>query len=340
MRSARARPPAALAAARGSAACAALGLAALLNPVPARAHVVSDRDLQVVARLPAAAIRGLALQAPDSGGFVRPNRPGAWRGVGFQRGALLLLVDAAARADTTRAERCWQALELAFAHQLPEGGFRGPAPAAGAGDPGAGAELDDEPAWLAAACRALIAVMNSPLQDRFRFRYALLKPKLQRSVDAFERRSEAFRLRHADRPALLLTAAAAMLLADGIYHDQRYGRAGQQALVEALALQRKDGLFPSAGRPGAAEHALGLGALQSVAIYFPSPTLERSAERARAWLSRNARSRPAGRPAARPASAAGPAAGRFEPIVIPGEIEFVLRYGAIRPPAPVPATPH
>jgi hypothetical protein len=190
-------------------AIALVGLAA-----PAAAHVVSDRELAVVAQFPAGfAGRTLMALVPDSLGYVAPNRAGSWRDVGYQRGAMLVLVDAAARADTVAAERAWRAIDVAFAHQHPPGGFDTRA-TLGVGDSTAAA-MADEAAWLAGVCRGFVAVMNSRLQDRFRWRYALLKPKLQRSVDHLERHHDELLAAHARHPDALLAIAAAFLLADG-----------------------------------------------------------------------------------------------------------------------------
>jgi len=295
---------------RRVAAIALLATSALASALPrsAIAHVVSDRELRVVAQFPAGAVRRMFADcAPDAAGNVPPNRSEAWLGAGHQRPAMLRLLEAAARSDTLDAERCWLAFDAAFAQQLPGGGFRrSAAPAARAIDD----SLTDATAWAACASRAMIAVMNSGLADRFRWRYALLKPKLQRAVDFVEARSDSLVAAHARHSAALLTAAAALLLADGMYHDERYGRAGQRAMVAALALQRPDGAFPTDGRADPASHALALEALQSIAIYFPSPTLERSASRAAAWLR-----------AKRPSAT--------------GDAAFVLRYAAIKPPPPL-----
>jgi hypothetical protein len=294
-------------------------LASPLVPSLASAHVVSDRELRHVAAFPPGrAERALSSALPDSAGWVRPNRRDRWLGLDVQRPAALRLIVAAAHADTAVAERAWAALEAGFARQLANGAFE-PAPAAAAE-----AEQLARASWLAATCRALIAVMNSALQDRFRFRYALLKPKLQRSVDALEAGADSIRALSSDSAGLLLATAAAFLLADGTYHDERYGRAGQASLASALKLQRPDGAFTSHGRASIVEHAVGLEGLQSIVTYFPSPTLERAAANASGWLRTHGRSR-------------GARDGRG---VTPGEIEFALLYAARPLPPPLgPSVP-
>jgi hypothetical protein len=159
----------------------------------ASAHVVSDRELHVVRQFPAATRQELRAVLPDSLGNVAPNRPGAWRNVAYQRPALLLLIDAAARGDSALAERAWRAIDAAFAAQLPGGAFRRDAATTSADS------LMEGAAFVSGLCRALIAVMNSPLQEQFRWRYALLRPKLQHAVDWLEAAAPSLRAAHARR---------------------------------------------------------------------------------------------------------------------------------------------
>src|SRR5205823_14350743 len=134
------------------------------------------------------------------------------------------------------------ALEAAFAAQLPSGDFRRVPTAAAAPD-----TLMEDAAWIAGLTRALIAVMNSDLAERFRWRYAIMRPRLQRSIDYLEARAPGLTASHADRPGALMVIAAAFLLADGSYHDPRYGRAGQVALAAAIDAQAPDGRLARGG---------------------------------------------------------------------------------------------
>jgi hypothetical protein len=298
-------------------AAALIAVTAVAFAGTASAHVVSDRELRVVRQFPAAAIRQeLRAYLPDSLGNVAPNRPGAWRNVAYQRPALLLLIDASGRGDSVLAERAWRAIDGAFAAQLPGGAFRRDAATTSADS------LMEGAAFVSGLCRALIAVMNGPLQERFRWRYSLLRPKLQHAVDWLEAAAPSLRAAHARRAGLLLVQASAFLLADGTYHEERYGRAGQAALSAALELQHGDGLLPSNGAANRSEHALGLEALQSIAIYFPSPTLERAGAKGASWL----RAHPA------PASHSTATSWTQPPA---GEIAFTLRYATIKPPPPL-----
>jgi hypothetical protein len=301
---------------RGPLALATL-VAVVAHASVARAHVVSDRELRVVASMPADSVtRALAACVPDGAGFVAPHRAGGALDLGRQRLATLPLIVAAARGDSAGAERAWRAIEPGFVAVRDTR----------AGDPAARL---DRAAWAGSTCRAFIAVMNSPLQDRFRMRYAALKPQLQALMDTLELDSGSLLATHAGRGGALLVIAAAFVLADGTFHDGRYARVGQAALAEALTLQRPDGAFLASGRVDPREHALGLEALQSIAIYFPAPHLDRAVRRAASWLAAH---RPSDRaPTRRGASRAIAAVG-------PGEAAFVIRYAAVPPPPAPPDT--
>jgi len=308
--------------------------AVLLSAPAARAHVISDRELRVVAQMPPEFVsKTFAAFLPLGAGFVPPNRPLDWQSVAAQCPAGLLLIDAAARGDTALAERAWTALDVAIAQQLPDGNFKragAPTDRRRTGGELFGSvvgpsvdELADDAAWLASTHRALIAVMNSRLAERFRARYAAIKPRLQLTADFLEVRRASFLVARANDAPTLLTAAAAFLLADGTFHEPRYASAGEKALAAALELQEPDGSFPVAGRADPASHARALLALHSIAIYFPSAPTEKAAVWAAAWL--KAHRRVATRDPHHRLAAA--------------EIEFALRYAAIKPPAPItPAT--
>jgi hypothetical protein len=308
---------------------ALLGMAAAASI--ARAHIVSDRDVRVLAQLPPGfAGRALAAFAPDSLGYVRPNAPGAWRSISHQRAAMLLLLDALAHSDSIAAERAWRAIDVTWYAQRGDGGFEN-AEVPGA-DSSAGAKaLGAEAAWMAALTRAQVAATNSGLAPRFRWRHALLLPKLKHAMDHLEAHQSELLSSDSTNAGALFVTAAAFLIAQGMFHDARFGHVGQQALSRALLLERPDGALPVNGREDLALQTIGLEALQSINIYFPSPTLEQASVRAAEWLKK-----PAHGSALDQLNRGAPGESPYD--VGAGEVEFVLRYAAIKPPPPGPKT--
>jgi len=260
-------------------AAAMLAAVVVLAPATGGAHVISDRELVVLRALPSGAVTGLrAPEMPDTSGLAGANRRG-WHGLEAQRRSLYLLADASARGDTLLAERAWKSLDAALAHQRPDGGIAGEAAPAGAG--ASSTEALATSRWLGETCRALIAVMNSPLQDRFRWRYSLMLLKLRKVADWLVAAQAAPGEARAAGAEWLLADAEAFLLADGIFHEETFGRAGQRAMVAALALQRPDGGF-TGGRAAATpeSQAWCVTSLQAVTQYFPAPSLETALSRA------------------------------------------------------------
>ena len=179
--------------------------------------------------------RTLMALVPDSLGYVAPNRAGSWRDVGYQRGAMLVLVDAAARADTVAAERAWRAIDVAFAHQHPPGGFdtratfgRGGLDRRGDGRRGRvargrlprvrGGDEQPTPRPLPLALRAAQAQAAT-----------LGRSSSSGTMTSCWPRTPGILTRCSRSPRRSCSP-------DGTYHDPRYGSAGQQALVQALAL--------------------------------------------------------------------------------------------------------
>ncbi|NOT33680.1 MAG: hypothetical protein HOP12_05850 [Candidatus Eisenbacteria bacterium] len=238
---------------------------------PAHAHITSDRESRALASLDASIVaRTRSAGLPDSSGWAGANARGARR-VSEQAAALRALSDAAARIDSTTAERAWTAIEAAMRLQRPGGGFEFvEAPT----DSIAG--WRDAAVFLAELNRAIGAVMNSPLKHRFRWRWALLRPKLERAMNGLAAVSPRLEAGAKRDPALLLTLAESFLLADGHYHLEAYGAAGQRALAAALALQTTDGRFRGAT---ADRQARCLDAIEALALYFPGPFLDRASAR-------------------------------------------------------------
>ncbi len=261
---------------------AVLVAVALRVPV-ARAHVVSDLEVGVLQKLPPGLIaRTSAAAEPDPTGAVGENR-GVWKHVGEQSQALRLLADATARRDSVAAERDWKAIDLAFAHQRPDGGFVH-APFAGYSD--SLAEVMGVARWAAATCRAFVVVMNGPMQNAFRMRYVLTLPKLERTLHFLEAREPELEVAHVRHGPEMLLLAQTFLLGDGTFHVESFGRLGQRCLAKALQIQRRDGAFPHDAEVTLGAEAQSLESLESVAQYFPSPMLDRATDLVAGYLAR------------------------------------------------------
>ncbi len=245
--------------------------------VPALAHIVSDREVTLLRQLPPRLVAGLTRDdAPDATGATPGNRPES-RDLAGQRGAFLRLDDAAARADSATAEITWRAIDATFAHQTPAGDFQPDAHDRAVPDTSL-AHLGGIVAGIAELARSEVIVLNSPLADRFRFRVALMLPKLRRTIDALAARAATLARLHRSRPDLRIVDAEAFLLADGIYHEPSLNQLGVAALAEALAAQRPDGAF---GRDDALDaQALATWSLLAITTYYPAPSLEQAARRA------------------------------------------------------------
>lgn len=248
-----------------------------IGPGSARAHIVSDREVLILLGMPKGIVADL-VEPPDGDGDAGPNRAG-WDRVDHQTDALLILIDACARSDSALAEAAWKGIDAAFLHQRPAGDYE---------TARAESRLEQLKTawWIAQLCRAEIVVTNSPLQKRFQWRVALMRPKLRRSVDWLVAAGDELLLLHAAHPELLLVDAQAYLLADGIYHEPRFAELGQRALADALRGQRKDGAFVSDARDVGGQARAVVGLLE-IAIYFPMPMLEEKADRGALWLARH-----------------------------------------------------
>jgi hypothetical protein len=249
------------------AACAVAG-----GATPSWPHIVSDREITILLGLPAGWTPAL-FAAPDSLGLAGENRP-RWRHVAHQGEAIPRFIDACARADSAGAESAWRAIDAAFARQRPEGDYE-------SADPETRFDhLTRTSAWIGQVCRAEVVVMNSPLQKRFQWRVALMRPKLLRSMNWLVAAGEELLSLHAGRSDLQLVDAQTFLLADGIYHEPRFAELGQKALVAGLAAE------PKTRAPSLETESRAFAALQEISTYFAMPMLDAAARRGAQRLER------------------------------------------------------
>lgn len=250
-----------------------LAAASLLIPAAASAHITSDREVQVLRGLSDSLVTHLRLEdSPDSNGLCGDNRRGGFR-ASYQVPGLRVLADAAARRDSAMAERAWRVIDAALVMQRPGGRFERIEKRAAVDTLLA---WEDAVAWLAELNRTVAVVMNGPLQNAFRLRWALLRPKLERSMNGLVAMSPALEARAKRDPVRLFSLAEAFLLADGHYHDPAYGLAGQRALAAALALQRTNGSFAAKSPGRFTSDVRCLDAIEALGLYFPAPFLERA----------------------------------------------------------------
>jgi hypothetical protein len=258
-------------------AAAGIVLFSVISASSAGAHIVSDREAKVLAALPDSLARQtLAEDAPDASGFCGVNRtPGTFR-ASAQVPALRVLGEATARRDSATAEKCWLAIQQALVMQRPGGRFELLADGAPQDTVLA---WEDAVVWLGALNRTVAIVMNGPLAEQFRFRWALLRPKLERSMNGLVAMAPLLEQRAKKDPARLLELSEALLLADGHYHVTEYGLAGQRALAAALPMQKSDGSFAAKSAAKLAYETRCLSALEGMNLYFPGPFLDRAGNR-------------------------------------------------------------
>lgn len=206
---------------------------------------------------------------PDPNGLVGYNRDG-FKASAFQRGATLKLAIAAARGDKTRAEDCWRAVDMAFAHQKAEGHF------------------DDPPSsvafWLCELNRALLVVRQSPLADTFKERIGALLPKIRRATDWLAGQRDVLFKEDSHAPNRLFFNAEAFLFAGRLLDDKKFVALGREFLDGGMKLYRdSDGAFLEHGGGDSSYQAVCLLRLQEIVIHFPDPRIEAAIRKAVTW---------------------------------------------------------
>lgn len=266
-------------------ACAGIALAAAATI--AVAHPVSDWEVKHLPRFPRELVDPwVILGLPDSSGIAHPNRA-AWNHVAYQRDALLGMLMAAARGDEVMGERAWRAVDAAFAHQRPDGGFAAD-PRWRRADDAYGTAL-----WLGELAHVLLVLDEGPLRGWFRERSLTVRPKVLAGGRWLA--SHARDLEKRDRLApRLLAYAQAFTLVGELDHDAKLLELGKRFQARALKLAKADGRLTESSAPS--EQGAALLRLQILDVYYPSFDAGLACGRGAAWLSsRAAAARPPGR---------------------------------------------
>jgi hypothetical protein len=229
-------------------------------PLPTHAELLRRMPPEITGRLGA---------LPDANGLVGHNREG-FTAAALQRGATVKLAFAAARGDEKLAEDCWRAVEVAFAHQSPEGNF---------GDPATSVAF-----WLCELGRTLLVLQQSPLAARFHDRIAALTPKI--ALAAHWLAAERARLQRGDRhaPNRLFFDAAAFLFSGQLTGDPGLLQTGHEFIDQGMALYRPaDGVFLEHDGADSSYQAVNLLRLQEIVLHFPEPRLEAAIAKGMEW---------------------------------------------------------
>jgi hypothetical protein len=225
---------------------------------------------ELLKKIPEEFLPFIGADMPNQDGFVGRNRSG-FKSIALQRGATLALAMAAVRGDRKRAEDCWRAVDVTFAHQKEAGDF---------GEPPTSVSF-----WLCELCRSLLVVQQSPLATNYQDRIADLLPKIRKAAGWLATQQTALIMADGkNTPNRLFFSAEAFSFAGILLKDEKLITFGKNFLARGMMFFRDaDGVFLEKGGGDSSYQAVNLLRLQEIVIHFPDPRLEAAIRKGMNW---------------------------------------------------------
>ena len=220
----------------------------LLSAVPFKAPA---SEYELLKNFPAGRLAALSAgDRPDANGFTGGNRSEKrWMEAGMQRGGCRAVVAAVVAGNLAAADDAWRAIDTAFAHQLPDGGFE--SNPRGKGDIG---PADPHTARVQAAFffmqelgRAVLVIRESPHEAHFHARIAALEPKVRRGCAFIQAGYDTIIENSSKAVNRLFIAAKAFGLCGLVLHDDQLVATAHQLVALALTLRDEGGVFIEKG---------------------------------------------------------------------------------------------
>lgn len=263
-------------------ACGAVLALAISCRIGAEGH---PSEYDILRSFPPGRLEALtATDMPDAQGLTGGNRTvGHWLEAGPQRGSCRAVIGAVVAGDLDRADRAWQGIEVAFAHQRADGGFTAETRPNGSSAATGGAAVETAYFFLQEYGRAVLVIRESPHEAHFHDRIEALRPRLRRACD-FIAAGEATILQRSRKAVnRVLIAAKAFGTCGKVLGDDSLIATSRRLVAEALRLRDANGVFIEHGGQDSSYNAVSLLFGQVLALHVPLPELDAAFPAAAAW---------------------------------------------------------
>lgn len=250
-------------------------------------HAFGSEAVEIYGRIPSemAAAAFTIRVKPNAKGLVGRNQQG-WLEVGLQRGALVPIQWAAVIGDEEIVKTNWIAVEQAFSHQRPDGGFSY-APVIDGRIQRPVDEPTSDAFFISGVANVCLLLQQGPLGNVSRPMIAAVRPKIEAATAFLAQPSSLAAMREVDEHATnrLAYDSEALVLGAQLTENNNARRAGEDLLAHVLALQTIDGIFPEHGGGDSSYQAVTLLKLTEIAVLMPElrAELEPPLRRGAAW---------------------------------------------------------
>lgn len=221
---------------------------------------------------------------PDVQGLTGANRGnGSWLEAGPQRGSCRGVIAAVVTGDLAAADDAWRGIDVAFAHQRPDGSFEAEMRPNGASARPHGAAVETAYFFLQELGRAILVIRQSPHEEHFHARITALEPKIHRACGFISAGYDTIIINSSHAVNRIIIAAKAFGTCGLVLHDDNLVATSRKLIVHALTLRDKDGVFIEKGGRDSSYNVVSIFFSQVLALHMPLPELESALPAAVAW---------------------------------------------------------
>lgn len=266
-----------------SAACA-FGLL-LIATRGAESPAPTVREYDILRAFPAGRLAALSRSDfPDARGLTGSNRSiGSWVEAGPQRGSCRAVIAAVVADNLRAADDAWRGIDVAFAHQRPDGGFEAETRPNGDSARSQGPAVETAYFFLQELGRAILVIRQSPHEAHFHARIAALEPKIRRACDFTSAGYDTIIAKSTKAVNRIIIAAKAFGTCGLVLHDEALVRTSRRLIAHALTLRDKDGVFIEHGGRDSSYNVVSILFGQVLALHVPLPEFEAALPAAVAW---------------------------------------------------------
>jgi len=243
------------------------------------------REYDVLRSFPPGRLAALSAgDKPDAQGLTGGNRAiGSWLEAGPQRGSCRAVIAAVVAGDLAAADDAWRGIDVAFAHQRPDGGFDAEVRPDGESARSLGAAVETAFFFLQELGRAILVIRESPHEAHFHARIAELEPKLRRACDFISAGYDTIIPKSGHTVNRTIIAAKAFGTCGLVLHDDRLVANSRKLIAHALTRRDEEGVFIEKGGRDSSYNVVSIYFGQVLALHVKLPEFEAALAAAVAW---------------------------------------------------------
>lgn len=256
-----------------------------LSRLPAETVRTAPSEYEILRAFPPGRLAALtAGDIPDAHGLTGNNRAhGRWIESGPQRGSCRGLITAVVAGDLVAADNAWRGIEVAFAHQRPDGGFVANPQANGKVSSAFDANVETAYFFLQELGRAILVIRQSPHAAHFEARINALKPKLRRAAAYLDSGFHTIVPKVGHSVNRVIIAAKAFGTCGVVLGDEKLIAQARRLIAHAITLRDKEGVFIENGGRDSSYNVVSILFGSVLALHVPLPEFEAILPAAVAW---------------------------------------------------------